>query len=316
MSRATPAQVLVIGRLADALYEFLPGSGSSTWKNHRTFATAAAAVGLGHFWAGGSKKPAIQQLLLSTYESTPGRFEALLVSVVKESVAYRAKKANRLSRSEVETLLTLAHQLGFKLTEVRDPVFLKGLSSDGTPSTAVVPGVPDKAVIDALREKYQALVGAGPKRAEAGYAFEDLLQELFVAFGMSPREPFRNRGEQIDGSIDFDGNVYLIEARNQQRAMGDADLLVLAGRVDGHSGIGRGIYITTGCFSPDGLQAFERKGRHRIICVDGSDLWTLLEKRLPLDEVLKTKLRALVESGRVHLPVAEFSESLIRRRSL
>jgi len=97
--------------------------------------------------------------------------------------------------------------------------------------------------------------------------------------------------------------------------MGDADLLVLHGRVVGHSDIGRGIYITNDCFSHDGLEAFERKGRHRLICIDGADVWFLLDKKLPLDEVLKRKLPALVERGGVHLPVSSFADEIERTSS-
>jgi hypothetical protein len=46
-----------------------------------------------------------------------------------------------------------------------------------------------------------------------GYAFERFLQDLFKAFEMDPREPFRLQGEQIDGSFQLDGETYLVEAK-------------------------------------------------------------------------------------------------------
>jgi len=41
--------------LAEALYDFLPGSGSATWKGHVSFKSIADKVGVGDFWQPGSK---------------------------------------------------------------------------------------------------------------------------------------------------------------------------------------------------------------------------------------------------------------------
>lgn len=307
MPEASPVQLVYLQQMAEVLYDFLPATYAPV-----TFLTVAEQVGAQHFWQGGSKKPAITVLLTETFRRTTTRFPALLTSVVTAAVGYRQHKRNPLTRAEVDKLLTLALKLGHDLPEVRHPDFLQALS--GAPETtapynAAAPALRPTQLADLLA-KYQRLVVPGARTQEDGYAFEDFLQELFTAYGLAPREPFRNKGEQIDGSIEFNNDIYLIEARNQQRAMGDADLLVLHGRVVGHSDIGRGIYVTTGSFSRDGLEAFERKGRHRIICVDGADIWFLLEKKLPLDQVLRQKLRALVESGRVHLPVSSFAEDI------
>lgn len=46
-----------------------------------------------------------------------------------------------------------------------------------------------------------------------GYEFETFLTQLLSVFQMLPREPFRNRGEQIDGSFELSGKSYLLEAK-------------------------------------------------------------------------------------------------------
>jgi hypothetical protein len=58
----------VAGALAGVLYDLLPGSGNKAWRGHVTFATVATQVGVGDFWPGGSKEPAIQALLELTLE--------------------------------------------------------------------------------------------------------------------------------------------------------------------------------------------------------------------------------------------------------
>lgn len=54
--------------MAKVLYSFLPGSGARSWKGHITFQTVANDVGVGEFWQGGSKEPAIAALLERTLE--------------------------------------------------------------------------------------------------------------------------------------------------------------------------------------------------------------------------------------------------------
>ena len=85
---------------------------------------------------------------------------------------------------------------------------------------------------------------------------------------------------------------------------------MLDSRVSGHSQIGRGIFITAGCFSPDGITAYERLRPSAMIGIDGQDLFYLLERALPLAEILRRKLRWLVETGQFHHPVREFVAEL------
>lgn len=47
-----------------------------------------------------------------------------------------------------------------------------------------------------------------------GYAFEGFLKDLFNAFGLAAQEPFRLRGEQIDGSFQLGSEILLISTQN------------------------------------------------------------------------------------------------------
>ncbi len=98
----------------------------------------------------------------------------------------------------------------------------------------------------------------------------------------------------------------MIEAKWQMQPIDEADLLVLDGRVAGHSGIGRGIYITAGCFSLDEVAAYNRLRPSSMIGVDGQDIYLILKHILPLDEVLRRKIRWLVETGDFYYPVSKF----------
>jgi len=72
-----------IAEMAESLYDFLPGSGSPKWKGHVTFKTVADKVGVGDFWRPGSKIPMITELLSKTLEFRRGRFEPLMLEIVR-----------------------------------------------------------------------------------------------------------------------------------------------------------------------------------------------------------------------------------------
>jgi hypothetical protein len=128
-----------------------------------------------------------------------------------------------------------------------------------------------------------------------GYAFEKFLKELFDTHGMEGRDPFRLRGEQIDGSFLLDGQTYLLEARWQNALSDAADLHSFHGKVEGKAAWARGLFIAQSGFSEDGLHAFGR-GK-RVICMDGLDLYETLSRQLPLNEVLARKVRRAAETG-------------------
>lgn len=69
----TLKQSRAIRQAARLLYSFLPGSGHRAWQGHVSFATIARDTGLGDFWVGGSKEPAIATLLESIVNHVTAR---------------------------------------------------------------------------------------------------------------------------------------------------------------------------------------------------------------------------------------------------
>lgn len=143
-----------------------------------------------------------------------------------------------------------------------------------------------------------------PER-ERGYAFEHVLADLFASCGLSPRESFRNRGEQIDGSFEFQGQTYLLEAKWHAAKIGQGDLLAFQGKVEGKAAWSRGLFVSYSGFSDDGLAAFATGRRTSIVCMDGLDLWETIDRRLDFREVLSRKARAAAETNRALVPVRD-----------
>ena len=294
-----------ISALADLLYNFLPGSGNNT----TSFPIAAHKAGVPENWnLVGSKGPAIQHLLASVYEMRRSRFCPLIIHVVELSLAYRGRR-DPLSRSEVDQLNSLLADLEFRIPELSDPKFLARLAGSPFPEEVHEaaerrdPKIPSKKTVEELGRTLLALSSLGPQ--ERGFAFEKFLNAMFSAFGMEPRESFRLRGEQIDGSFIHRHDTFLLEAKWQTKEVVVQALWAFASRVETKSVFGRGLFISESGFTEDGLFAFRQGKPTSLVCMDGFDLYSVLERGLSLEDVLDRKKRRAAETGLAFVSVRD-----------
>lgn len=310
-------EIQAITELAEALRSFLPASAHPFSKPKVDFGTVAQDVGIGNLWPGGSKLPAIQTLLEATLRTRRDRFCPLMVYITKEGLKYRNKKGIPITQEEMNHLNQLIVRVGFKIPELIDSNFISSLPK-AKPEPPIMrkdePGSSKGSLekIQTIKQRFLQIEKLKPQ--ERGYEFEKLLHDLFDIYGFNPRPSFRNTGEQIDGSIEFEHQFYLIEAKWQTNPVLEKDLLALHGRALGHSRIGRGIFITCGNFSPEGVYAFQRLQPTSIIGFDGQDLYMILEKCLPFADVIRLKVRKLVESGEFHYPVLKLIPEILNAR--
>lgn len=134
-----------------------------------------------------------------------------------------------------------------------------------------------------------------------GYAFEAFLHRCFAASGLDPREPFRNTGEQIDGSFQLGQETYLLEAKWTKERIGNRDLHAFHGKLEAKAAWARGLFVSFMGFTDEGLVSFGT-GK-RVVCMSGRDLHQALKRRLPLRELLDGKVRRAAETGRPFVPV-------------
>src|SRR5215813_1255427 len=151
----------------------------------------------------------------------------------------------------------------------------------------------DRATIVALRDELFNLATLDAQ--QRGYAFERFLKTLFDMCGLEARDPFRLRGEQIDGSFLLSNEVYLLEAKWQNARCGIEQLHAFHGKIEQKAAWARGLFVSYSGFSEDGLHAFGR-GK-RVICMDGFDLAEALSRELPLKSILERKVRRAAETG-------------------
>jgi hypothetical protein len=296
-----------IGRLAQHLYDYLPGSGAREWRGHVSFATLARDAGLADFWQGGSKLPAVTRLLELTLERRRERFQALVLATVREGLRYREKNGRALCRRDIEELNRLIAQIGFKFPDLWSPSFLaslpEGSGSERQPPTSAADRQEGPALGD-LKARLIELHQSSDRQA-AGLALESLLTELFAHAGLAPRGSFRVVGEQIDGSFLLDGQTYLVEAKWTAPSISEDALLVFYGKVSAKSTFTRGLFLSVNGFTRPALDAITRGKQPNSVLMDGADLWQVLEGRIALTDLLRAKVRRLAEEGSVFVPARE-----------
>jgi hypothetical protein len=167
----------------------------------------------------------------------------------------------------------------------RPAVKMQGAASHAT--TTIEP-----ALANALKEKLLAVSCLEPQAR--GYAYERFLKEVFEANGLAARSSFRLVGEQIDGSFELSSETYLLEAKWKGPPVGVADLRSFNGKVE-EKAWSRGLFVSHSGFTPDGLAAFGR-GK-RVVCMDGLDLYEMLDRALSFADVMARKVRRAAESG-------------------
>ena len=297
-------EIQTISELADFLYPFLPGNPHPFADRSISFAGIASDLGLERFWTGGSKRPAIATLLEGTLSQAKNKFCPLMIQIVTRGLKYRGK-SNPIIKGEIEQLNEFINKLGFKIPELWDPNFLRSLPSIKPEEDKVTIAKKEtlKNILPLLLKELLNLEKLASQKR--GYAFEKFLNTLFNTFDMKARSPFRLVGEQIDGSIEFEGNIYLIEAKWQNVLVGNAELLALHGKVGGKATWSRGIFISYSGFTQEGLEAFSKGRPTNLIAVTGQDLYFILEGGMPLDQMIRLKARLAAEEGRVYVPVQE-----------
>lgn len=306
-----------IAEIADLLYGYLPGSGSSNWKGHVSFKTIAEKVGVGDFWQPGSKTPMITALLERTLEYRRGRFEPLILEIVRAGLIYRSKQGHPVKSEEIDKLNGLILELGFKFPDLWDPGFKAILSQDAdTRAKAQVQKAMNRELLqetqrsrrstemESLKKTFYSL-HENPNRQQVGFEFEKILNGMFRLHNLSPREPFRVVGEQIDGSFELDHEIYLLEAKWTQEPCPEADLLIFRGKIEAKSAYTRGIFVSFNGVSKDAAYAIKQGKQPNFFSIDGYDITMLLEDNVDLGTFLRKRQRILAEEGRVVVPFTE-----------
>nr|WP_281361825.1 restriction endonuclease [Nakamurella aerolata] len=130
---------------------------------------------------------------------------------------------------------------------------------------------------------------------QRGYDFEELLSELFKLFDMEPRLGYRTETEQIDGSLSFDTDDYILEAKwiVEPVSREAADAFAAKVRRKGKNALG--LFVAVNGFSSAARTTYAESTP--FISMDGSDAYLVLDGRVRLDDLLRAKRRHANETG-------------------
>lgn len=293
-----------ISEMADILYRFLPGRPHPYAAADLSFPGVANKLGLSKFWIGGSKKPAIIQLLQATLDYRRDQFCNLIVEIIRMGIAYVSNKGEPVTREEIVSLNQLIKQVNFKIPELWETSFLDSLPSS-QPVIKTEVNVSNQEAIEKLKNDLISLLPLKPQ--ERGFAFEKFLNALFAAYNLDPRGSFRITGEQIDGSFQIGTDVYLVEAKWHDKQIDQGELLIFHGKVEGKSKWSRGLFVSYSGFTPDGLTAFSKGRPTNIIGMDSQDLFHILNGEMSLVDAMNRKARRAAETGEFFVSVYSLS---------
>jgi hypothetical protein len=145
-----------------------------------------------------------------------------------------------------------------------------------------------------------------------GKLLEAVMNRLFKAHGVGLREAFTLRSEdgsgvveQIDGVIELEGNVYLVEMKWWGEALGPGDVAQHLVRVF-YRGYARGMFISNAGYTHAAVEMCrESLQRTVVVLSELREFVDVLEKDASLREWLKQKIdAAITHKNPLHMPLS------------
>jgi RNA-binding protein YhbY len=158
-----------------------------------------------------------------------------------------------------------------------------------------------RAELDAIAGRLSALFAMDDAPQRRGKLLEGVLNDLFRVAGIHVEEDFRRRDpdtgvvvEQIDGVIELDGHLYLVEMKWLGEPAGIGEFMPHLGRVF-LRGDARGILVSSNGFTEAVVKECAAALTHKtLILCSLREIVMLLHRQDNLVALLKTKVRAAV----------------------
>jgi len=224
-----------------------------------------------------------------------GPFRAMLQSLMNWSRfdPFYFDKLCKLNRQTAEQNIAHLRQL----TEIRDA---KIKEERKRREAAEAKKQCPKSDLPQLREHFLELHSGKLKPQKRGYALEKLLAELARIEFLEVTEPFKVHGEQIDGTVKYDGEHYLLEAKWQDKSASDEPVYQFVQKIEGKM-YGRGLFVSVHGFSANVINDVLRGKAVKTIFIDGEDLILVLEGHLSYRDMLNKKVKAAQTKGLVYI---------------
>ena len=233
--------------------------------------------------------------LVSRTDKGLGPFRAMLFSLIKWNRfdPYYFDKLKKLDRATAERNIGHLRQL----QEIRDAKIKEDRKRRETKEAEKQRPIND---LSQLRDQFLHLHAGKLKPQDRGYAFEKILAELAKLEALEVTEPFKVHGEQIDGSVKYDGEHYLVEAKWQDKSSSNELVYQFAQKIEGKM-YGRGLFVSVHGFSDNVIESIVRGKAIKTIFADGEDLILVLEEQLSFREMIDKKVKAAQTKGLIYV---------------
>jgi hypothetical protein len=151
-----------------------------------------------------------------------------------------------------------------------------------------------------LRQEFLSLHANQMSAQQRGYALEKILAELAKLEGLEVTEPFRVVGEQIDGTVKYDGEHYLLEAKWQDKTANNEAVYQFVGKIEGKM-YGRGLFVSVHGFCENVINSLVIGKAIKTVFVDGEDLVLVLEGHLSFRDMIDKKVKAAQTKGLIYI---------------
>lgn len=158
-----------------------------------------------------------------------------------------------------------------------------------------------RAKIEDINNRLTALFGMDDRPQERGKLLEGVLNDLFKAYGIHVREDFRRKApdtsvvvEQIDGVIELDGKIHLVEMKWLKAPVGIGEFSPHLSRLFLRGDAG-GIFISASGYAESVIsECASALSQKTIFLCSLKEFVMLLQRQADLIEFLKKKSQAAV----------------------
>ncbi|ETW92311.1 MAG: hypothetical protein ETSY1_44200, partial [Candidatus Entotheonella factor] len=157
-----------------------------------------------------------------------------------------------------------------------------------------------------LNTRFLALAAAADLTPQQrGFKLEALFFDLLHLAEFDHTKPYRTSdGEQIDGHFKYDKFDYLVEVKWIAGPTKQKDLSVSDGKIRGKAQSTRGLFLAANGFDDNAVNKFSGDAP-RIVLMTGEDLAIILNDTMPIFDVMKAKVDAIVRYGNINFPARD-----------
>lgn len=180
----------------------------------------------------------------------------------------------------------------------RENIRLKDLDEGVKQTTKRITPAERISRLSQVKSKFRELHGGWIGTPQArGYAFQELMQELFEAHEIPYTPSFRTTGQELDGMFSYEGRRFLLEARWRKI---EADFQALSHfhakiTTKFHGTVG--VFVSMEGFSADAIESLTRLGESRFLLLPGMEFMKIIEEVISLPDALTQMLDKAHQHG-------------------